>query len=118
MKPVDLNNLGAPPVQATNVIKITPVANGGKNIGLLYSTELAVVGAWTVTNDQTGVVTAPTSVAWDSALERFNVTTDSTAYTALTPGQTLSVDLAAAAALSVLGVDGYESIGPVTVTKA
>lgn len=118
LKPVDLNNPGAPPVQATNVIKITPVANGGKNIGLLYSTELAVVGAWTAVNDQTAAAHTITSVAWDAALERFNVTLDSTAYTALTSGDTVSVDLASAFDLEALGVDGYESIGPVTVTKA
>jgi hypothetical protein len=115
---VDLNTAGAPPVQATNIARITPIGRGGKNIGILYPTELAVVGAWTVKNVQTDAVTAPTSVAWDSVNLRFNVTTDSTAYTALTSGQKLEVDLADAATLLGLGVDGYESLGPVTLTKA
>lgn len=115
---VDLNTLGAPPIQATNVARITPIGTGGKNIGLLYSTELAVVGAWSVTNDQTGVVTAPTSVAWDSTNSRFNVTTDSTAYTALASNDTISVDLKSASVLAGLGVDGFESLGPVVLTKA
>ena len=115
---VDLNTAGAPPVQVTNVIKITPVGRGGKNIGILYPTELAVVGAWTAVNDQTAAAHTITSVAWDAANSRFNITLDSTAYTALTSGHTVSVNLAAPAALFALGVDGFESLGAVTVTKA
>lgn len=115
---VDLNTAGAPMVQATNVAKITPIGRGGKNIGVLYPTELAVVGAWTATNLQTGAGHTITSVAWDSVNLRFNVTLDSTAYTALTTGDKVEIDLASAAALLALSVDGYESLGPVTVTKA
>ena len=115
---VDLNTAGAPPVQATNVIKISPIGRGGKNIGILYPTELAVVGAWTAINDQTAAAHTITSVAWDSALSRFNVTLDSTQYTALTSGHTVSVDMADPATLFTLGVDGFESLGAVTVTKA
>lgn len=114
---VDLNTAGAQMVQATNIAKITPVGRGGKNIGVLYPTELAVVGAWTVINVQTDAVTAPTSVAWDSVNLRFNVTTDSTAYAALSTGQQLKVNLATTAALTALNVDGYESLGPVIMTK-
>lgn len=115
---VDLNTLGAPPVQAVNVIKITPVSTGGKNIGILYPSLLADVDAWEAINDQTDAAHAITSVAWDAANGRFNVTLDSTAYAALTVGHTVSVNLTTAAALYALGINGFESIGVVVVTKA
>jgi len=115
---VDLNTAGAPMVQTTNVAKISPIGRGGKNIGLLFSTELAVVGAWSAVNSQTGAPVTITSVAWDAVNNRFNVTLDSTAYTALTSGNKVTVDLTTSAALLALGVDGFESLGPVTLTKA
>jgi len=115
---VDLNTAGAPLVQTTNVAKISPIGRGGKNIGLLYPTELAVVGAWSAVNSQTGAPVTITSVAWDAVNNRFNVTLDSTAYTALTSGNKVTVDLTTSAALLALGVDGFESLGPVTLTKA
>jgi len=115
---VDLNTAGAPPVQVTNVIKITPIGRGGKNIGILYPTELAVVGAWTATNDQTDAAHTITSVTWSAVDGWFVITLDSTAYTALTSGHTVSVNLEDAAALYALGVDGFESLDSVTVTKA
>lgn len=114
---VNDNSTDNPPVQVANVIKIAPIGTGGKNVGTLYPTALAVVGAWVATNDQTGAAVTITSVTWDSAAERFNITLDSTAYTALTSGDTVSVELASAAALLALGVDGFESVGPVVVTK-
>jgi len=115
---VDLNTAGAPMVQTTNVAKISPIGRGGKNIGLLYPTELAVVGAWSAVNSQTGAPFTITSVAWDAVNNRFNATLDSTAYTALTSGNKVTVDLTTSAALLALGVDGFESLGPVTLTKA
>lgn len=114
---VNLNTPGAPLVQAANVAKITPIGRGGKNIGVLYPTALAVVGAWTAINMQTGAAFTITSVTWDSVNLRFNVTLDSTAYTALTTGDKVSIDLVTPAALLALGVDGFESLGPVTVIK-
>lgn len=113
---VDLNNAGAPPVQVTNVIKVTPISTGGKNIGIIYNTELASVSAWKSTNVQTGADGTITSVTWDATNQWFVITTDSTEYAALTAGQKLSIDLVDAAALSALSVDGFESLGPVTIT--
>lgn len=113
----NLNSTDNPPVQVANVIKIGPIGTGGKNVGVLYPSALAVVGAWVATNDQTGASVTITSVSWDSANDRFNVTLDSTAYAALASGETISVSLASPAALLALGVDGFESVGPVKVTK-
>lgn len=104
--------------QATNVAKVKAIATGGKNLGDNYSTELAVVGAWTATNKTTGAPITLTSVSWDATNERFNITVDSTAYTALGSGTKVTIDLADAAALSALGVDGFESTGGVDMTKA
>jgi hypothetical protein len=114
---VNLNTVATPLIQVTNVAKITPVGRGGKNIGVLYPTALAVVGAWVATNVQTAASVTITSVTWDSVNLRFNVTLDNTAYTALTAGDKVTVDLATPAALLALGVDGFESLGPVTVIK-
>jgi hypothetical protein len=114
---VNLNSTDAPPVQAANVINIAPIGTGGKNIGTLYPTALAAVSAWTA-KDAAGAAFTITSVTWDATNEKFVVTTDSTAFTALASGAKVYVDLVDAAALLALGVDGYESLGPVTVTKA
>jgi len=114
---VDLNTPGAPMVQAANVANITPIALGGKNIGLTWPTQLAMVGAWKVTNAQTGAVAPPTTVAWDTAKQWFIVTTNATAFGALTAGEKQYVDLATCAELAALGVDGFESLGPVTMVK-
>lgn len=113
----NLNSTDNPPVQVANVIKIAPTGTGGKNIGVLYPTALANAAAWVATDDQTGANVTVTSVTWDSVNNRFNVTLDSTAYAALTSGQSISVTLANSAALLALGVDGFESIGAVKVVK-
>lgn len=104
--------------QAVNVAKVLAISTGGKNMGDTYSTELAVVGAWTATNKQTGASMTITSVSWDSANSRFNITVDTTLYTALGSGDEVTIDLADAAALSALGVDGFESTGGVDIVKA
>jgi len=113
---VNLNTTDAPPVQATNVMKISPIGTGGKNIGILYPGILADAAAW-VSKGPTGAAFTITSVTWDSANTRFNVTLDSTAFTALTTGDKVTIDLKDAASLLALGADGYESLGPVTAIK-
>lgn len=115
---VNLNTSGAPVVQATNVAKITPIARGGKNMGVNWAVELAATAAWTAKNDSTGASMTLTSVTWDSANSRFNVTVDSTEYAALSSGVKVRIDLASASALSGLGIDGFESTGYVTITHA
>lgn len=117
---VNLNTTDAPPAQTTNVIRVSPIGRGGKNLGSIpaYATALAATAAWVGKNAQTSATVTLTSVTWDGANGQFVITTDSTAYTALTPGQKFTVDLVTPAALLALGVDGFESLGPVTLTKA
>lgn len=115
---VNLNTAGAPVVQATNVAKVTPIARGGKNLGVLYPVELASTSAWTAKNGTSGASLTLTSVTWDSANSRFNVTVDSTEYAALTSTTKVRIDLVSTSALSDLGVDGYESLGYCEITKA
>lgn len=103
--------------QVTNVGKVQAVGNGGKNLGSLWATELAVTGAWTAKNQTSGATITVTGVAWDSTLGTFNVTVDNTAYTALGSGTKVLINLAAPAALTALGVDGIESTGGVEITK-
>lgn len=103
--------------QVTNVANIKLVSTGGKDIGSMYSTELAAIGAWNSTNDQTGAPGTITSVTWNAG-GYFVVTTDSTEYAALTAGQKLDINLASTAALSALAVDGFESTGYVQIVHA
>lgn len=103
---------------ASNVAKVSLKGVGGKDIGELFSTEFADVDAWTCVKDSDGSPFTLTSVAWDSANKRFNVTLDSTAFTALASLATLSLNLDSPAnLLADVSVDGYESTGAVTVTK-
>ena len=103
--------------QAANVINVALTARGGTNLGSLYPVELAAVGAWDIINDQTAAPVTVTSVTYNSAGGYYVVTADSTAYAALATGQTMSVNLKPTAALSALGVDGYESTGSVKIVK-
>lgn len=114
----DLNSSDNPPVQVLNVINIAPIGTGGKNVGALYPSALAVVGAWVATNVQTGASFTITSVSWDETAQKFIITLDTTAYAALSSGDEVNVSLASAAALLALGIDGFESVGPVVVVKA
>jgi len=106
--------------QTTNVAKIKLVADGGKNLFDLAAikTALTTAGAIIATNDQTGAAFTITSVAAsDTTNKVFTVTLDSTAYTALSSGDTITIDMAAPSVLFGLGIDGFESTGGVQVTK-
>lgn len=104
--------------QATNVANITLLSTGGKNLGDLYSTELADINAWEAKNVQTGAPFTITSVTYNSTPKNFVVTVDSTAFTALTSNDKVSINLVDVAALKALGVDGFESTGAITIVKA
>ena len=104
--------------QATNVANISATAAGGKSLGDNYSTEIANIDAWAATNAQTGADITITSVTYNSTSKYFVVTLDSTAFTALTAGDKVNIDLVDAAALKALGVDGFESTGPVQAVKS
>lgn len=102
---------------ASNVAKVTVTGLGGKDVGDLYSTELAATAAWVCKKQSDGSAVTLTSVSWDSTNNLFNVTIDSTTFTGLSSGNKLTLDLVDCAALSALGVDGFESTGAITITK-
>ncbi len=102
--------------QAANVAHVS-VITGGTNLGDRYPTQLAATAAWVATNKQTGASVTITSVTYDSNAKDYIVTVDSTAYTSLSTGQKMTINLAAPAALTALGVDGFESTGGVDITK-
>lgn len=103
--------------QAANVANISVYGRGGKNIGDLYAVELVNGAAWKVTDTQTGATVAVTSVTYNATLGYYVVTTDATAYGALTTGQKFNINLVSASALSALNVDGFESLGFVQIIK-
>lgn len=104
---------------ASNVVKVKILTDGDQqNLFDLYDTELANVGAWTLFNKQTGAAITITSVAVDNTNKVWTVTIDNTAWGLLGSGDKVDLDLAAAAVLSATyNVDGYESTGPLVVTK-
>lgn len=103
---------------ASNVAKVSLKGVGGKDIGDLFKTELADITGWVCTKQSDGSAFTLTSVAWDAANKRFNVTLDSTAFSGLSTGDKLNLNLETPAnLLANVSVDGYESTGAVVVTK-
>jgi len=107
---------------STNVWKIgveVPTAELGATINLYdtYADEIAVAGLWVAKTGPTyGTTLAITSVAKDTALSCWTVTFDSTAYTALSSGAKIQLNLAAPPTLDAGDVDGIEGIA-VILTK-
>lgn len=98
---VTLNQLVAP---TTTVVKIgAKTACGSVNLHDIFATELAVVGAWKVTNAATGGVITVSAVANDTADDGWALT-----LTAAT-GLTVNVELVGPTELAALLVVGYES---------
>lgn len=103
----------------TNVVKIGATIEGaGSNFIELFNGELDASAAWSVTNQATGAAFTVTSYAYDSTNKVITITLDSTAYTALSSGAKIDINLVGAAALDALNVSPYESTGKVTITKA
>lgn len=103
---------------ATNVFKVGGQIKTGK-VGLTldiyedYSTALAAVGNWVVKRLDTNATMTITSVTADAANKGWTVTVDSTAFTALSAGTKVSINLAAPSVLdaaSVTGIEGVEII--------
>lgn len=84
------------------------VSCGGDDMHSLYSSELAVVGAWVAKNKASGAAITVTTVV--SNATGWTVTLDTTDphYPAVTEQLTLS--LASASALAALNVEGYEGL--------
>jgi hypothetical protein len=100
---------------ASNVYKIQAIADGGTNLEPIYGADISAL-TWTAEYADGSAFTV-TSVADDAALDAYTVTLDSTAYTALASGATVTIKGPTAAALAAAGVAPYEFID-VIVTKA
>lgn len=104
----------------TNVQNITGKITTGK-VGLLldvyadFSTGMANAARWTCINNQTGAAFTITSVATNSA-GYWVVTLDSTAFTALSSGDSLTLGWAAPSVLDAAGVTGVEGVS-IIITK-
>lgn len=100
---------------AANVHKILAVAAGGTNLQPLYGTAISGL-TWTAKNKQTGAAFTVTGVANNATDDTYDVTLDTTAWTALASGNKVEISGPTAAALSGASVAPYEMFS-VTVTK-
>lgn len=92
---------------ATNVHKVLAVAVGGTNLQELYGTAISAL-TWTAVNMQTGAAFTVTGVANNATDDCYNVTLDSTLWTALTSGDQVKIVGPTPAALSGASVAPYE----------
>lgn len=107
---------------ASNVHNLTGKIKTGKanywlDVYIDYSTLMANVARWTLINNQTGVAVTITSVAVNAG-GYWVFTIDSTAYTALTIGYTLTVNFAAPSVLDAAGVTGVEGLSLILTKTA
>jgi len=114
-------NLSFQAPQTTNVGKIfVKIATSQHGVDLnIYDdySALLVVGMWVATNAQTGAAFTITSVAVDAVNKCFTFTLDTTAFTALTSGQAVNVNLAAPSVLDAANITGIESVTPIQFIK-
>jgi hypothetical protein len=106
--------------QASNVIKVSGKIKTGKvgyylDIYADYSTGLGSAARWEATNTATGAAVTLTSVAVNAA-GYWDVTVDSTTWTALASGASITLKLKGPSVLDAAGVTGIEGI-EVIVTK-
>jgi hypothetical protein len=80
-----------------------------------FSTQIANVARWVATNDQTGAAFTITSVAVNAA-GYWTVTLDSTAWTALGAGDSVTLNFAAPSVLHAAGATGIEGV-EIVLTK-
>lgn len=104
---------------ASNVHNLTGKIATGKvgyklDIYSDYSTVLANIARWTLTNDQTGATVTITSVAVNAG-GYWVFTVDTTAWSGLTTGQSMTVNLAAPSVLDTAGATGIEGVALVLV---
>lgn len=100
---------------ASNVHKIQAIALGGTNLQPLYGADISAL-TWTATKVSDGSAFTVTSVANNATDDAYNVTLDSTAWSALSSGDQVEIHGPTAAALSGANVAPYEMIS-VIVTK-
>lgn len=99
----------------SNVLKAIMTAAGGTNLEPLYGAALDGL-TWTAKNAQTDASFTVTSVATDAANDAMTITLDSTAWTALTSGQSVIIYGPTPAAMSAANIAPFEFV-PYTVTK-
>ncbi len=90
-------------------------ACGSVNMGAIYGTSLAVVGAWIARNAATGAVITTSTVTYSAVTGLFTVTIDTTDGDFPAGTQGILLDFPAVSALVGLSVSGFESTGPVTL---
>ena len=100
--------------KAANVVKVQAVADGGTNLEPIYGATISGL-TWTAKKAD-GTAFTVTSVADSPSDDSYAVTLDSTAWTALSSGDTVTIYGPTAAALAGASVAPYEMIA-VTVTK-
>lgn len=97
--------------QATNVFTIGgKTVYGSADIYDAYDDALNATARWVVTNLTTNAAMTLTSVAKDATNKGWDITVDSTEYTALASGTRISINIADPATLSAAGVDGIEGV--------
>lgn len=101
--------------KAANVVKVLAIADGGTNLEEVYGADISAL-TWTATNVQTGAAFTVTSVADNTTDDCYNVTLDTTLWTALASGDQVQIYGPTAAALAGADVAPYEMIS-VIVTK-
>lgn len=102
---------------ATNVVTVGIIGRFTNQDGYdAYKTALNNAARWVVTKESDGTTIAITSVATDDAHKGWDITIDTTAFTALASGAKYSINLKDPATLHTAGVDGIEGI-KITYTK-
>jgi hypothetical protein len=102
---------------ASNVVTIGGLSRFGQvDIYANFKTALNNVARWQVINESTGASMTKTSVATDDGNKGWDLTIDSTEFTALPSGAKYSVNLVSPATLALAGVYGIEGI-KITFTK-
>lgn len=101
--------------QASNVIKLKVIADGGTDLEPLYGGDLDGL-TWTAVNLETGAAVTVTGVADSPSDDSIAVTIDSTEWAALSSGDRIQIYGPTAAAMAAAGVSPYEMIS-VIVTK-
>lgn len=99
----------------SNVLKAIMTAAGGTNLEPLYGAALDGL-TWTAIKDSDGSAFTITSVATDATNDAMTVTFDSTMFTALASGATVTLYGPTPAAMSAVGIAPFEFV-PYTVTK-
>lgn len=100
---------------AANVHKVLAVAAGGTNLQVLYGTAISAL-TWTAKKTSDGTAFTVTGTANNATDDTYDVTLDSTMWTALGSGESVDIYGPTAAALAGANVSPYEMF-KVTVTK-